>query len=165
MEIVKSARSGPDDVAALERKTGESFSPQLRHRDSLNLGCGRKHLPHSVNLDVTPETNPDVLHDLNTLPWPLPDNHFSEVLAYDVIEHLDNFMGAMEEIHRVCRDKAKVKIAVPHFSSAEAYTDPTHRRCFGYFSFDYVTGEHGARAIVRLPDGRLKEVPLDKIRS
>jgi len=31
---------------------------------------------------------------------------------------------------------------VPHFSSANAHTDPTHRTSFGYLSFDYLTGAH-----------------------
>jgi SAM-dependent methyltransferase len=106
------------------------------------MGCGLKHVPEAVNLDITPATNPDVLHDLNNSPWPFPDNHFREVQAFDVIEHLDNFIAVMEEIHRVCRDKAIVRITVPHFSCANAFTDPTHRRYFGYFSMDYVTAEN-----------------------
>jgi SAM-dependent methyltransferase len=115
---------------------------RLAESESLNLGCGRKHLPEAVNLDFNVETRPNVVHDLNLLPWPFPDNRFREVLAYDVIEHLDDFIPVMEEIHRICRDKAVVRIAVPHFSSPEAYSDPTHRRSFGFLSFDYVTGEH-----------------------
>jgi SAM-dependent methyltransferase len=114
----------------------------LQSRTTLNLGCGLKHVPEAVNLDITRDTNPDVVHDLNQAPWPLPDNHFREVLAYDVIEHLEDFIAAMEEIHRVCSEGAVVRITVPHFSCANAYTDPTHRRLFGYFSFDYVTGEN-----------------------
>lgn len=108
----------------------------------LNLGCGRKHLPDAVNLDVTPDTNPDVVHNLNRLPWPFPDGQFREVIAHDVIEHLDDVIATMEEIHRVCRPGAVVRITVPHFSCANAFTDPTHRHYFGRFSFDYVTGEH-----------------------
>jgi hypothetical protein len=118
--------------------------------DRLNLGCGRKPLCDSVNLDITHETNPDVVHDLNSLPWPLPDNHFREVLAYDCLEHLDNFIGAMEEIHRVCQDGAVVRSTVPHFSCANAYTDPTHRRLFGYFSMDYVTGDNDLEFYTRV---------------
>lgn len=114
----------------------------LASRDVLNLGCGRKHIKGAVNLDITPDTSPDVVHDLNQRPWPLPSNHFREVLAADVIEHLDDVIASMEEIHRVCRPGAVVKISVPHFSCANAFTDPTHRHYFGYFSFHYVTGEH-----------------------
>ena len=33
-------------------------------------------------------------------------------------------------------------MTVPHFSSANAFTDPTHRHYFGRFSFSYFTGEH-----------------------
>ena len=125
-----------------EVRSKASFPPNLQGRQLLNLGCGLKHLPNAVNLDITAETNPDLVHDLNSVPWPLPDNHFREVLAYDVIEHLDDFIGVMEEIHRICQNKAIARITVPHFSGPEAYTDPTHRRYFGYLSFDYVTGEH-----------------------
>jgi hypothetical protein len=124
-----------------ETKSKAALPFSLRQRDRLNLGCGLKHLPDAVNLDITPETNPDVVHDLNHGPWPFPEDSFREVLAYDVLEHLDNFILAMEEIHRVCQDKAVVRITVPHFSSPEAYTDPTHRRYMGYFSLDYFTGE------------------------
>lgn len=108
----------------------------------LNLGCGRKHIPGAVNLDVTADTAPDVVHDLDVTPWPFPDGCFSEVLAYDVIEHLHDIVAAMEQIHRVSRDGAVVKITVPHFSCANAFTDPTHRHYFGWFSFDYFTGEN-----------------------
>lgn len=127
-----------------------SLQFNLQHSELLNLGCGLKRIPEAVNLDITPETKPDVIHDLNQLPWPLADNQFREVLAYDVIEHLDDFIGVMEEIHRVCQDRAVVRITVPHFSGPEAYTDPTHRRYFGYNSFDYVTGEHEIAFYTRL---------------
>lgn len=108
----------------------------------LNLGCGRKHRPGAVNVDRTRLTNPDVVHDLNVRPWPFPDNHFQQVYAFDVIEHLEDVVATMEEVHRVCRDGATVEITVPHFSSANAFTDPTHRHFFSRFSFDYFDGSH-----------------------
>jgi SAM-dependent methyltransferase len=109
---------------------------------TLNLGCGLKHMPEAVNLDLSPDAAPDVVHDLNAVPWPFSNDCFSEVLAYDVIEHLDNVTLAMEQIHRVCRAGAVVKITVPHFSCSNAFTDPTHRHYFGWFSFDYYTGDN-----------------------
>jgi SAM-dependent methyltransferase len=111
-------------------------------RRVLNLGCGRRRVEGAVNVDVTAETRPDVVHDLDVRPWPFPADHFDEVLAYDVLEHLAETIPALEEIHRVCRRGARVRITVPHFSCANAFTDPTHRHFFGRFSFGYVTEGH-----------------------
>ena len=116
----------------------EPISAGLR----LNLGCGRRKFDDAVNLDITPATNPDVVHDLAILPCPFDDSTFREVIAFDVIEHLDDFLGTMEEIHRICRAGATVDISVPHYSSRYAYTDPTHRRFFGVASMDYLSEEH-----------------------
>jgi SAM-dependent methyltransferase len=108
----------------------------------LNLGCGRKRMADAVNVDLVADAGTDVVHDLNQRPWPFAADRFDQVHAYDVIEHLDDVVKTMEEIHRVCRSGALVCITVPHFSSANAFTDPTHRHYFASRSFHYVTGEH-----------------------
>jgi SAM-dependent methyltransferase len=108
----------------------------------LNLGCGRVRIAEAVNVDVTSDTNPDVVHDLNRRPWPFAANQFRVIHANDVIEHLEDTVGTMEEIYRICVPGAVVNIIVPHFSSAGAYTDPTHRRYFGAFTFDYFAESH-----------------------
>ncbi len=97
----------------------------------------------AVNVDISPDVGADVVHDLGSTPWPLPSDAFREVHAFDVIEHLDDILKTMGEIHRVCRPGARVFITVPHFSSANAFTDPTHRHQFSYFSFDYFGDAHG----------------------
>lgn len=118
------------------------IQPNASTRTCLNLGSGRRRRDDAVNLDLVAATHPDVVHDLNFRPWPVPEDHFTEVHAYDVIEHLDNVVACMEEIHRVCRNGAVVHITLPHFSCSNAFTDPTHRHYFSIFSFDYFTGEH-----------------------
>ena len=105
----------------------------------LNLGCGWRRVEGALNVDLSPRVAADLVHDLNRRPWPLPDGHFREVLAYDVLEHLEDVVAALEEIHRVCRDGAVVRITLPHFSCANAFTDPTHRHQFGRFSFGCFT--------------------------
>ncbi|MGA7872173.1 MAG: glycosyltransferase family 4 protein [Candidatus Binatus sp.] len=64
------------------------------------------------------------------------------MIATHVIEHPHDTVATMEEIHRVCRHGATVKIVTPHFSSPNAFTDPTHCHFFGYYSFQFFTGEH-----------------------
>lgn len=126
----------------MSERVSEAVAVPVGDRRVLNLGCGNKQREDAVNLDITDSTRPDVVHDLDDRPWPLPDGQFDEVLAHDVIEHLDDVIGTMEEIHRVCRDGAVVRITLPHFSCSNAFTDPTHRHYFGWFSFHYCTGEH-----------------------
>lgn len=118
------------------------MQPIQSQKTILNLGSGNKSFPDAVNVDITDRTHPDVVHDLNRCPWPFADNQFTEVRAYDVLEHLDNVLSAMEEIHRVSRAGATVHITVPHFSSSNAFTDPTHKQYFSYFSMDYFTEGH-----------------------
>ncbi len=108
----------------------------------LNLGSGNKPRPGAVNVDVTNRTQPDMVHDLDVTPWPLPDDHFTEIHAYDVIEHLRDVVRTMEEIHRVSTPGARVFITVPHFSSANSFTDPTHRHHFSARSMLYFTDDH-----------------------
>lgn len=116
--------------------------PPLELRTILNLGCGLKQQPDAVNVDFVADTSPDVVVDLDRLPWPFESDRFDEVLAFDVLEHLDRIIPVMEEIHRICRHGAVVRITVPHFTSANAFTDLTHRHQFGWFSTHYFTGEN-----------------------
>ncbi len=113
---------------------------RLVKSETLNLGCGTKHVSGAVNVDCSEAVGADVVCDLNVKPWPFPRDHFREVLAYDVLEHLDDFIPALEEIHRVCQNGAIVKITAPHYSCANAFADPTHKQLFAYATLDYVTG-------------------------
>jgi SAM-dependent methyltransferase len=105
----------------------------------LNLGSGGRPMSGAVNVDASPLCAPDLVHDLRTFPWPLESDTFDRVWCQDVLEHLPDTVRTMEEIHRVCRDGASVTITTPHFSCANAYTDPTHCHYFGAHSFEYFT--------------------------
>jgi hypothetical protein len=109
---------------------------------TLNIGCGRKRIDGALNVDISTSVAPDLILDATVRPWPLPDNWFQEVHAYDVVEHIPDVLAFFEELHRVCAHDAVIHITVPHFSSSNAFTDPTHRHYFGVKSFDYFTGEH-----------------------
>lgn len=114
----------------------------LDSRHILHLGAGEKYDPLAINVDLVAATKPDVVHNLDNTPWPFPDNRFDEIRAFDVIEHLHDIVRTVEEMHRVCRPNAVIKITVPHFSCANAYIDPTHRHFFSAASFNYFTGDN-----------------------
>jgi len=70
------------------------------------------------------------------LPYPFEDESVDEVHMYHVLEHLNNPLQKVEELHRILKVGGKLFIRVPHFSSMGAFSDITHIRPFGYASFD-----------------------------
>ena len=102
---------------------------------TLDLGCGANKASGAFGVDLVPAPGVDLVHDLSQVPWPLPDDHFEQVICNHVLEHLTNLTGAMGEIHRVCRHGAQVRIVTPHFSSLNSWEDPTHVRHFARRSF------------------------------
>jgi predicted SAM-dependent methyltransferase len=105
----------------------------------LDIGCGdRKKVSWAVGLDRVRTAAADVVHDLDSLPWPFADDSFDVVIASHVVEHLADVLKLSEELYRICRDGAEIRIATPHFSSPDAFVDPTHRHQFGFRSFEFV---------------------------
>src|ERR1044071_8391494 len=104
---------------------------------NLNLGSGKSKLKNTVTLDRVPETQPDIVHDLNVFPWPFEVDTFQTIYCIDVIEHLSDIVKALEEMHRIAQKGGWIHITTPHFSCANSNTDPTHLHHLGFFSFDY----------------------------
>jgi len=105
----------------------------------LDIGCGRNKLPGAEGIDFAANSVADVRHDLNVFPYPLSDSCYEVILLRNVIEHLQDIVRLMEEVHRVGKPGADVIITTPHFSSLYSYQDPTHIRHLALDSMDYFT--------------------------
>ncbi len=103
----------------------------------LNLGAGNDIRSDFVNHDVADLLGIDIVHDLNSYPWPWQDDSFDTVLAMDILEHLDDFVKAMEEIHRILKFSGLATIRVPYWNHSCAYIDPTHKRGYHERTFDF----------------------------
>jgi SAM-dependent methyltransferase len=96
----------------------------------LDIGCGSAKTPGAVGLDISSDTDADIVHDLDVFPYPIADASFDQILLQDVLEHVREPIGVFEELHRIARPGARIQLRTPHFSSALAYGDPTHRHYF-----------------------------------
>jgi ADP-heptose:LPS heptosyltransferase len=98
----------------------------------LNLGCGARKFLDWSNVDKSPFCQPDQIVDLEQFPWPWPDDSIDEVRMYRVLEHLgaDNavYFAIIKELHRVCRDGAKIHIIALHPRHDDFIDDPTRVR-------------------------------------
>ena len=102
-----------------------------------------------LHLDRVEGPHVELVADLNH-GIPLPSNTVDEVIAIDVLEHLQDVVAAMDEIHRVLVPNGLAVIQVPLAGTYNHITDPTHVRGFGMDSFDFFDdakplGRHNGR--------------------
>jgi hypothetical protein len=132
------------------------INPQVRadigagHGLRLNLGSGKRNRPGFYNVDHLPLPGVDIVANLNEPLDDLPDNSVDEIYSRHTLEHVANLLPLLSDIHRISRPRARIEIIVPHFSNSYSFSDPTHVRVFGLYSFFYFCDE---------PDQPLRKVP------
>ncbi|MEM5793516.1 MAG: methyltransferase domain-containing protein [Candidatus Aenigmatarchaeota archaeon] len=105
----------------------------------LDLGCGKNKFEGAIGIDFCKDTKADIVHDVNVFPYPFEDDTFDKVIMNHIIEHLDNIVRVMEEVHRISKPDAEVYIKKPHFSCRDSWRNPTHKHHLAIDSFDYFT--------------------------
>jgi len=124
----------------------------------LNLGCGNQLLPGFVNLDIRKGHGIEVVHNLERYPYPFKDNEFDFILASHVLEHLDDTVGVMAELHRILKPGGRLVIRFPYYQHPNAWLDPTHKKCLTEETFRFFTlGFNKDRKIV---NGRYTHNPV-----
>lgn len=87
----------------------------------LDIGCGKSKHDGYYGVDIDPNSDADLIYDLNNTPWPFDDNQFSEVLASQVIEHVKSPINFINELCRITKPHGKIVIITPHYTSADSY--------------------------------------------
>lgn len=95
---------------------------------------GRDGWSKLVTLDCVSSHKPDVVHDLNAYPWPFEDDAFSEIHAYELVEHLGrqgdaaSFFQFFGEVWRILEPGGFFVATCPSYKSMWAFGDPSHTR-------------------------------------
>jgi SAM-dependent methyltransferase len=105
----------------------------------LTVGCGHNIRAGWVNLDIAPLPGVDVVHDLDDVPLPFDNDTFDFIECEDILEHVNDMVAVMRELHRILRPGGRLHVQGPHFTSYVWPTDPTHRRAFAINTFEFFT--------------------------
>lgn len=103
----------------------------------LDIGCGRqKQHSWAIGVDCQPYEGVDVVTNLED-GLPFDDGVIDQVFAVHFLEHVQNLLGLMNEIHRVLKPGGVLHVMVPHHGFVNALADPTHVRFFHPQTFKF----------------------------
>ena len=97
----------------------------------LNLGAGPDIREGFDNQDYKKFRGINLVFNLESKKWPIKDNTYDFVLCNHVVEHIKGIFEFFNEIHRICKPNAMIKIEVPHYSTNFAFTQIDHKHYFG----------------------------------
>jgi SAM-dependent methyltransferase len=103
----------------------------------IDLGSGPRPREGFYALDHLELEGIDIVADLNRPLELLPDDCAEHVFSSHALEHVENLLLLLGEIHRITRPGGLVEVVVPHFSNPYYYSDPTHVRFFGLYTMNY----------------------------
>ena len=101
----------------------------------IDIGCGKNKSNGSIGLDISKESDADIIADLNSGCIPVKSNSADSIICQDVLEHIKDTEKFFSETVRISKSSAIVKIRTPHYTSRYAYNDYTHLH---YFGFDFI---------------------------
>jgi len=102
----------------------------------LNIGAGHSRIPTFVNIDISPKA--DISLDLNCDPLPFEDNSVAVVFSHHCLEHIENYLFILGEIHRVLRHGGRFLVGLPYVTSTKYHlVNPYHYHDFNEYSFGF----------------------------
>jgi ubiquinone/menaquinone biosynthesis C-methylase UbiE len=107
----------------------------------LDVGCGSDKVSGAIGVDQFPLPGVDIVWNLNQYPWPFEDGCFDRIICNHSLQILENFVRAIEEIHRIAKDRATVEILAPHFASDNFNNDPCSRTHVGVRTMNFFCEE------------------------
>lgn len=105
----------------------------------LELGCGnRKRLPNSIGIDILDYEAVDIVGDLVEVLMEFPASSVDFVTSHHVFEHIEDLELVVDQLARIIKREGQLEATVPHFSNPYYYSDYTHKRFFGLYTFCYL---------------------------
>lgn len=94
----------------------------------LDIGCKDRKEANFVGMDWKEHPGVDVVHDLDSFPYPFEDESCLTIKCAHVIEHIKpwNVIDFMNELWRLLLPNGQLAISAPYAGSPGFFQDPTH---------------------------------------
>lgn len=83
----------------------------------------------------------DILGDALEVLAAFDEGSVDSIFSSHFLEHVDDARGLLAACARVLRPGGSFVAVVPHFSNPFFYSDPTHDRPYGLYTFNYLVAE------------------------
>ena len=103
----------------------------------VDVGCGNRKKPGRIGIDRVDLPGVDIVADIEKGLSYFPDESVDEIHCRSVLEHIEDIEELLREMLRVLKKNGRANIFVPHFSNPYYYSDYTHVRFFGLYTFQY----------------------------
>lgn len=114
------------------KKTGTPPRPT-----QIDIGSGSSVRAGFTGVDIMSLPGVEIVRDVSHHGLPFSDSTIARVYSAHFLEHVDDLVFVMNEIHRVCCHDAIVELVVPTLIGPYAAADPTHARLFNARTFAY----------------------------
>ena len=108
----------------------------------LEFGCGfHKSDSKFIGIDILDTPSVDIIGDVFEILSKIGDQTVDSINSSHFLEHIDELPTLLKECSRVLKPGAIFYAKVPHFSNPYFYSDFTHQRFFGLYTFQYLTSK------------------------
>jgi ubiquinone/menaquinone biosynthesis C-methylase UbiE len=108
----------------------------------IDIACGPDKQPGFKGVDSVARPGVDIVVDLTQFPWaPFKDNSVDEVYCGQYCERAPDLVRFMDELWRICRNGATVRIVSAYYSSLKASQNPLNVRGISEATFQYFDKE------------------------
>lgn len=116
----------------------------------LDIACGRNKQPGFKGIDISPDSQADIVWDLMETPWPIKSGCVKEAFSSHWVEHIphwrpgweaDGWFRFFDELYRVMHKDSIAEFIHPYVMSVRAFWDPTHERFIHEMSWYYLNAE------------------------
>lgn len=103
----------------------------------LDLGCGPFVKDGYVGIDCRALPCVEIVHDLETFPYPIADGACETIRAHHILEHIKPWftIDVMNELWRIMAPGGRLDVSVPYAGSSNYWQDPTH--CNGFIELTW----------------------------